>query len=57
MNAIRIKLQGYKTYLVSLGAAVAAIVGYVEGALDEKEAITAIVAAVLACTLHARMER
>jgi len=57
MQKIREFLMGKKTYLTSLAAAIAAVVGFAEGALNEKEAITAIVAAILACTLHARMDR
>ncbi len=57
MNKIRDFLKGKKTYLTALAAAVASAVAFSQDALTDQEFITAIVAAVLACTIGAKIDR
>ncbi len=46
-------LSGKKTYLVAALAILGAIVAYANGNMDLTQAISAIVAAILACTMRA----
>ena len=57
MKKIRTLLQGYKTYILAVGAIAGAIAKYADGTLNEESFAAAVVAALMACTLHARMER
>jgi len=57
MNTIRTWLQGKKTYLSSLSAALASLLLYVEGTIDVKTFGAAVIAAILACTIGAKIDR
>ncbi len=53
MTAIREWLQGKKTYVVAIGAIVAALVAWSQGTMDTMQLVEAGVAAVLAMTIRA----
>ena len=50
---MRTWLQGKKTYIVGIGAIVAAVVAYTQGTIDGTQAVEAIVGAILAMTIRA----
>ena len=53
MNKLRLYLQGKKTYVVGVGAVVAAAVAWAMGNIDNQSAIEAIVGALLAMFIRA----
>jgi hypothetical protein len=50
---MRTWLQGKKTYIVGVGAIVAAVVAFTQGTIDGTQAVEAIVGAILAMTIRA----
>jgi hypothetical protein len=55
MGAILTFLQGKKTYVVGVGAIVAAIVAWTTGSIPQSQAIEAIIAAVMGMLLRSGM--
>jgi len=53
MNSIREWLKGKKTYLVGVGAVLAAVIAWAGGEVEIGGAIQAIITAVLAMTVRA----
>ena len=53
MTAIRNWLMGKKTYVIAIGAVLAAVVAWTQGTLDNTQFVEAVIAAVLAMTLRA----
>jgi hypothetical protein len=53
MNKIRLYLQGKKTYVVGIGAIVAAVVAWITGNMDQTQAIEAIAAALMGMFIRA----
>jgi len=57
LEKIRKALEGYKTYFVAAGAIIGTVLAWVEGGVDAPEATKLIVAALLAMTLRAGIEK
>lgn len=57
LREARAFLSGKKTYLIALGAIVAAVAAWAQGTLDNTQAVEAIVAALLALTMRAGVEK
>ena len=53
MGAIREWLRGKKSYLVGVGAIVAAVLGFAEGEIELPALVAAITAAIMAMTIRA----
>ncbi len=53
MAAIKEFLAGKKTYLVAVGAILAAVVAWSQGTMDTTQLVEAVITAVLAMTIRA----
>lgn len=53
MNGLRDWLKGKKTYIVAVGAILAVVVGWADGAMELPAAAEKIVAAIIAMTVRA----